>query len=131
MAAQPPLIAIVNHTDDVRDVLRQIFELEGFAAVSGNFQDQPDGQDAITFLLRRDPQVVIYDIAPPYVEIWQRLRRLQAHYSASQRAFVVTTSNTRVLTEQVSESNVCDVIGTPFDLDDMLAAVRACLPAAV
>ena len=64
-----PVVAIINTTPDVVDMLRLAFETEGFVVVSTFTHAIRDGSaDIEAFARQHQPDVIVYDTAPPYKE---------------------------------------------------------------
>src|SRR5262245_57195241 len=63
------IVAVINTSPDVVDLLRETFQHAGLATVSAFTFDIRDGRvDMNAFLIANDPRVVVYDIALPYEE---------------------------------------------------------------
>jgi DNA-binding response OmpR family regulator len=125
-----PLVAIVNTAEEIALMLKRLFEREGFHAVPMYVPDlkqqQPDPQ---LFLLEHDPPVVLWDIAIPYEENWAFFQSVERSEAARGRRFVLTTTNKRVLEQLVGPTGTHELVGKPFDLEEILMAVRRALEA--
>ncbi len=122
------MIAVFNSSDDVVALLRETLQEEGFTVVTAHVPDIKAGrQDVLDLLRRYDPPVVIYDISPPYAENWTFFRLLQDTDAARGRQFILTTTNLRALAETVGETKAIELIGKPYDLDEIVNAVRRAL----
>ncbi len=122
------MIAVFNSSDDVVALLRETLQEEGFTVVTAHVPDIKAGrQDVLDLLRRYDPPVVIYDISPPYAENWTFFRLLQDTDAARGRQFILTTTNLRALAETVGEAKAIELIGKPYDLDEIVNAVRRAL----
>jgi len=73
--------------------------------------------------------VIVYDIAPPYEENWQFLQLVKDAQQAQGRQFVLTTTNKAVLERLVGQTDAIEIIGKPFDLDEIVTAVKKKLEA--
>lgn len=124
----PPLVAVVNTSEEVAHLLQQVFEGEGFRTVATFVPDlkrrTPDPAD---FLLQHDPPVVVWDIALPYEENWQFFQSVQQSRAAQGRRFVLTTTNKQALEQLVGPAPAHQLIGRPFDLEEIVQAVRRAL----
>jgi DNA-binding response OmpR family regulator len=68
--------------------------------------------------------VIVYDIAIPYEENYALFNRLRSRESAKGIPFVLTTTNKKALEKLVGKTPAFEIIGKPFDLDEMIKAVR-------
>lgn len=123
---RPECVAIFNTSDDVVELLRIVIEQAGFAAVSGHIDDIKKGPlDLRGFIEQHDPKVIVYDIAPPYDRNWQFLEHLRSRPPLAGRQFVLITTNpTRVRDVVGTAENIFEIIGKPFDLDQIVKAIK-------
>jgi CheY-like chemotaxis protein len=125
-----PVVAVFNASEEVVGMLRAALEAEGFHTISAHVPDIKRGQeDLLAFLEKHDPPVIIYDISLPYEENWTFLRLIMDLESAKGRQFVVTTTNKRALEELVGPTPTFELVGKPYDLEQIIAAVRQALEA--
>jgi hypothetical protein len=129
MTSRPPVVAILNSNDDTVEMLRTCLELDGIVAVSAHVTDLRRGHlDFGGFLAEHDPQVIIYDVPPPYDRSWlffEHLRRLPA---TKGRKFVLTSTNpARVQQIAAPDQPVLEIIGKPYDLQMITEAVKKAL----
>lgn len=124
---KPPVVAIINSTPDVIEMLRIAFEGAGIAAVSTFTHAIRDGEvDVEAFMRQHDPRVVIYDISPPYPNNWLLFQHV-AHLPAMQgKHFIVTTTNKTHVEKLASGSKLplFEIVGTPYDLELLIEEVR-------
>jgi hypothetical protein len=125
----PPVVAILNSNDDTVEMLRTILEMEGMVAVSAHVSDMRRGQfDFSGFLSEHDPQVVIYDIPPPYDRSWLFLEHLRELPTMRDRKFVLTSTNpARVQQIATPDQPIFEIIGKPYDLQMITDAVKKAL----
>lgn len=67
------LICIVDDNDDIRDIYRTKFKMEGFETI-----DAGDGQAALTLIRAERPAVVLLDIQMPVMDGLEVLAHLKA-----------------------------------------------------
>jgi DNA-binding NarL/FixJ family response regulator len=124
-----PVIAVFNASEDTVDVLTMFFEREGFRAVGRTWPArEPLTRDvALGFMAQHQPQVLIFDVSFPYDWNWQRFREFQELGDQCRIPTVLTTTNKRALSECCGPTDALEIIGKPYDLDQLLTAVRRAL----
>ena len=126
---KPPVVAVLNSNDDTVEMLRMMFESEGMLTVSAHLDDIKRGEfDFGGFLREHDPQVIVFDIAPPYDRTWLMFRHLSTVDAAKKRTFVLTTTN-KARVEEIAhpEQEVFEIVGKPYDLGLIVTAVKRAL----
>lgn len=129
MTSRPPVIAILNSNDDTVEMLRALLESEGIVAVSAHVSDLRRGQlDFSGFIAEHDPSVIIYDLVPPYDRSWLFLEHLRNLPLMENRKFVLTSTNpARVKQVAGADAEIFEIIGKPYDLDQIIQAVKRAL----
>jgi CheY-like chemotaxis protein len=123
-----PTIAVFNSSDDTVELLRTALEAEGFQTVAGHIPDVKKGDlDLIDFVNHHTPAVILYDISPPYDANWRFLRLVRSSESLKKHQFVLTTTNKPALEQLVGETEALEIIGKPYDLRQVIDAVRTAL----
>jgi CheY-like chemotaxis protein len=123
-----PTIAVFNSSDDTVELLRTALEAEGFQTVAGNIPDVKKGDlDLIDFVNHHTPAVILYDISPPYDANWRFLRLVRSSESLKKHQFVLTTTNKPALEQLVGQTEALEIIGKPYDLRQVVDAVRTAL----
>jgi DNA-binding response OmpR family regulator len=119
-------IAIINTSVEFAELLRDTLEDEGLgrAAVGYVHRFKRREEDVGEFFARNDPAVVIFDIAVPYEENWRYCREVRALPEAGGRRFITTTTNRAALEGLVGPSEALEIIGKPFDLEQLIEAVK-------
>jgi CheY-like chemotaxis protein len=116
-------ILIVDDDPGIRHLLVTFLRRGGFHLLEAR-----DGREALAEMRAGSVDLVIMDLMMPEVSGWDVLRE-RAGDPALQRIpmIVVTANNNRQVTDDLRDKHVAAVIGKPFDLDALLAAVAACL----
>jgi DNA-binding response OmpR family regulator len=129
-APPKPGVALINASDDTVEMVQRMLSASGIDCLTGcHFADLKKGNvDFGQFLAKYDPQVVIFDISPPYAENWQFFRTLRDAKTMEGRGLVLTTTNKDRLDEIVGEdSTAIEIVGKPYDLQQITAAITAAL----
>ena len=126
--SQPPLVACLNSSQDLVDLMADVLDYDGFRTVSFAASHKDGPQPLIAFLHQTRPQVCVFAISPPYEESWAICQ--QVRQAVPDCAWVLTTTNKRALDELVGPSNAIEILGKPYDIEQLVAAVRRVLPVA-
>ncbi|MCL6648519.1 MAG: hypothetical protein K6U89_09320 [Chloroflexi bacterium] len=128
MTESAPLIAVLNSSSEVIRILRETLEADGFRTVGYHVGSAQSGEEtAEAFFARYRPRVAIYDISIPYDRNWQVFLDFATSEAANGCRFVLTTTNKRALEEIVGPTGALEIIGKPFDLEEVVRAVRRAL----
>lgn len=122
----PTVVAVINSTTDIVDMLRIWIGQAGFVVVSALTPEIREGiVDVERFIQQHDPRVVVYDIAPPYDANWQLFQHVAAMPAFRGRQFVLTTTNARHV-EKIAgpQEHVYEIVGRPQDLERIVGAVK-------
>ena len=124
-----PLVAYVNSSEDIVELLAEVLRDEGFRAVTHVTPSRLGPAPVMTFLSQLLPQACVFNVSVPYEQSWAEFVQVQAAVPSC--AYVVTTTNKRALDELVGPTDSIEVIGKPFDLDHIVQAVRRAVTTAV
>jgi CheY-like chemotaxis protein len=129
LSARDPVAAVINTSPDTVDMLGTVLRQAGFAVVSAYTHEIRDGDiDVHAFLAEHQPDVVVYDIAPPYNENWALFQRLTATSALGGIPVVLTTTNRKHLEGLAGSSqHVYEVVGKPYDLLLIVQATKEAL----
>ncbi len=129
-AAAPRVVALFNASDDTVEMVRHMLGASGLACLIGcRFADLKKGIINFSpYLQKHQPDVVVIDISPPYDENWGFFRTLRDDSAMKGRGLVLTTTNKARLDETVGgDSKAFEIIGKPYDLAQIKAAIDAAL----
>lgn len=123
---RPPVVAIFNTSPDTVEMLRIVLEQAGFVVLGLYTYDARDGRINIEDLFNQhQPDVVIYDIAPPYDKNWREFRHMCSMPALAKRKFVLTTTNILRVREAIDNPpEMFEIVGKPYDLGVIVEQVK-------
>jgi DNA-binding NtrC family response regulator len=114
----------------VVEMLRLAFEHAGIVAVSTFMHLIRSGAVNIETVVREHrPQVVVYDVAPPYANNWLLFQHTAHLPAMAGLPFVLTTTNRTHVKSLAGESAepIFEIVGLPYDIDLLVGHVRQAL----
>ena len=126
MTSALPVVGIFNSSDDMIELLRLEFERHDFVVVSAHVSEVRQGTiDLKSLVDQHKPQVIVYDLIPPYDREWRFLDHLRQTSPLNRIPFVITCSNAKAAHALTGrDEQVYEVLGRPFDVDALIDAVR-------
>ena len=122
------IVALFNASDDTIDMVQTLLTASGRdqTLIWCHFSDLKKGiVDFGKYMEKHNPEVVIFDLSPPYDENWQFFRTMRDHNAMKGRGVVLTTTNKNRLDEVLGEdSYALEVVGRPLDLQQIHAAIQ-------
>ncbi|MDQ6739532.1 MAG: hypothetical protein M3021_03960 [Actinomycetota bacterium] len=126
--SQAPLIAVINNSAEVVEMLGLILEQADYQHVAESVVNFRRGERPVdAFLERHNPHVLIWDIAFPYQENWAFFCQIRDSGVLRQRGVVLTTTNKQALELFIGPHAARELIGKPYDIEDILQAVHQAL----
>ena len=125
----PNVVAIINSTTDIVDMLRIAMEQAGLVVVSALTPEIREGYvDLEQFVKQHEPKVIAYDIAPPYEANWNLFQHVAKMPVMQGRQFVITSTNARHVERLASpQEHIYEVVGKSEDLGRIVQAVKEAL----
>ena len=126
MSAKAGVAAVINTSHDVVDLLRRAFDAAGIVTVSAFTHQIRDGEmDFEAFIRQHNPDVIVYDIAPPYDANWKFFEHLSGMPVLSGRQFVLTTTNVSHVENLAGrDQRIYEIVGKPADIGIIVRAVK-------
>jgi DNA-binding NtrC family response regulator len=124
---RPPVVAIFNTSPDTVEMLRIVLEQAGFVVMGLYTYEARDGKINIENIFKQhEPDVVIYDIAPPYEKNWREFQHMCSMPALARRKFVLTTTNERRVREAIGPNlpEMFEIVGKPYDLGRIVDQVK-------
>ena len=116
--------ARAGYTEAARIVLQQA----GHRVVTAHVPDIKRGElDLVEFVRTHDPAVIVYDVPIPYEQNWTFLKLVRGSAGMRDREFVLTTTHKANLERLVGPTEAIEIVGKPFDLELVAAAVERAL----
>ena len=116
----PPLVLVIEHSDELREMYACALRLEAFAV-----EEARAGQEGITKAAALLPQLIITDISMPGMNGWEVIRRLRAE-RRTRRIPIIAWGGVETPCDDF-ESLPDALLTKPFRLDTLFQAVRALL----
>ena len=111
-------VLIVEDDADLRDMMAQLLNLEGFNAAT-----VANGREALEYLQEADrPDVILLDLMMPVMDGWEFRRRQQADPSVSSVPVIVLSA---LDPTRAADVNANAFLKKPLDFDRLLALVRS------
>jgi DNA-binding response OmpR family regulator len=114
------IVALFNASDDTIDMVQAILKKDDGAQtlVWCHFADLKKGiVDFGKYVAKHNPEVVVFDISPPYDENWKFFKTMRDSDVMRGRGLVLTTTNKNRLDEVLgTDSHALEVVGKPADM---------------
>ncbi len=114
-------VLVVDDEVLILSTTRKVLESAGFDVTTAQ-----SGQAAVDSALREAPDVILLDIMMPAMDGWETLRRLRAEPRTASIPVIVFTAREHVRGGRLARDlGAVDYVPKPFQLDDLVARVRA------
>lgn len=108
------MVLVVDDESDIREAVAEVLSFEGYQVL-----DASDGAEALAKARAYHPGLVLLDLMMPRMDGWE-FRRVQKHDPEVSRIPVVVLS--AMGPESLRDAD--GYVGKPFDMDDLVSAVR-------
>ncbi|RPH72374.1 MAG: response regulator [Myxococcaceae bacterium] len=113
-------VLVVDDDPDILDALAEILEVEGY-----DVQRARNGREALQRLEQGLPDLVLLDLMMPVMDGWEFARSL----APGARPPIIVLSADRNVSVKAKEIGAHGWLAKPFELSELLAAVRGAVPA--
>jgi two-component system response regulator MprA len=119
--ADAALVLIAEDDDEIRHALERILGFEGYRTLVAT-----DGAAALSSVVEHGPDVIVLDVMMPYVDGLAVCRRLRER--GNRTPILMLTARHEVSDRVVGlDAGADDYMPKPFDLEELLARLRALL----
>ena len=121
MNQQAATVLVAEDDTEIRTALERILKYEGYAPVTVN-----DGAAALEAIDEHEPDLIVLDVMMPYVDGLTVCRRLRERRD---RTPVLMLTARHEVSDRVAglDAGADDYLPKPFDLEELLARIRALL----
>ena len=123
------IVALFNASDDTIDMVQELLNKSGGdqTLIWCHFSDLKKGiVDFGKYMEKHNPEVVIFDLSPPYDENWRFFKTMRDAKTMKGRGLVLTTTNKARLDEVLGEdSHALEVVGKTRDLQQIASAIKS------
>jgi CheY-like chemotaxis protein len=131
MASNPhkPTVLVINNSEEVIGIISLVLSEHGFAVVD-KYRITPGSREPELqrHIARHSVDVVVWDVGLPYARNWAYFEEVEASGAFGRCGVVLTTTNKAALESFVGPTPTHELVGKPFDLDELINAVRVSLP---
>jgi len=107
-------VLVVDDDASIRELLSTVLEDDGYEVVPA-----ANGEDALAVCARWRPDVIVLDLMMPVMDGWTFAKRLRERDDIP----IVVLSAANDLERHAKSVGAADVIGKPFDLDQLIPTV--------
>jgi two-component system, chemotaxis family, chemotaxis protein CheY len=111
-------ILIVDDDDSIRQIVHLCLTEEGYSV-----KEARNGEIALEILAEWEPELILLDLRMPIMDGWEFARRYRL--TEGPHAPIVAFVAALNAAQECAELDVAGIISKPFDLEDLLTAVRA------
>jgi two-component system response regulator MprA len=113
-------VLVVDDEPQVRATVREALALEGYEVTEAS-----NGAEALALLTTAQPEAIVLDLWMPVMDGWAFRKAQRASHPDIP---VIVVSALDLSSERLEELGASAILGKPFDLDTLYAAVQDVLP---
>src|SRR5579859_5418089 len=114
-------ILVVDDDEGVRQIVRLFLSDEGYEVL-----EAANGEIALELIRHVRPELILLDLRMPVMDGWEFARRYRL--MPGEHAPIVACIAALDVTTECANVQPVGILSKPFDLDDLLAAVRSQVP---
>jgi len=117
-------ILVVEDDRAIRRLLKMVLQREGYRV-----QEAADGVEAVVKLGLNEYDVIVLDLMMPNLDGFAFISTLAASNAERLKKIIVTSAASQSVIQERMRGTPFDALSKPFDLEDLVARVRACITA--
>lgn len=132
MDTAPPTVLVINNSEEVIQIIALVLAEHGFR-VADTYRVTPgSGEPELErHIAQHRVDAVVWDIGLPYARNWAYFEQVEASGAFHDCGVVLTTTNKAALESFVGPTPAHQLVGKPFDLDELVEAVHVALASRV
>jgi CheY-like chemotaxis protein len=122
-------VVVFNASEDTVDLLTTFFDVLGLDAAGETWpaRELLSVEIVQDFVRRHRPDVIVFDVSFPYDHNWARYCEFRQADGVRDIPIVLTTTNKDALSDIVGATDALEIVGKPYDLDELATAVKQVL----
>ena len=117
-------ILVVEDDLAIRRLVKKVLLRSGFRV-----EEAADGTEAVLKIKVREYSVIILDLMMPNLDGFAFMNTLSEHEPARLKNIIVTSAASPNVIQERIRGTPFDLLPKPFDINDLIARVRACISA--
>ena len=116
-------VLVVDDSDDTRDMMAKLLELESFAVVTAQ-----DGLDALAVAAHEQPDLIITDVNMPNLNGIEMIRELRKRPGFSRVPIIAITAYGNGVAKEALEAGANGAATKPVPFTELVDRIRRLLP---
>lgn len=120
--ARSPLILVVDDHDDLRELLDEFLQYEGYRTATAS-----DGHVAVERALELGPDLILLDLRMPRLDGVSAARRLRQRPRTTRTPIIAITAFTGRVVDRAFAAGVDSALTKPFEMAELVDAIDGTL----